>query len=80
LFYLSAEGKLMAVAVTAGASFEAGLRLFCFRLTGGNRFPRRTSSPTMSVRRAEIPDCHESGEANSAPLTVLLNWTSAMEK
>ncbi len=81
LFYLSPEGKMMAVAVKRGASFEAGspvalfpthrrqpvsvLDVFSYDVSGdGQRF--------LVVTKVD--------EANAAPLSVLLNWASEMEK
>ncbi len=81
LFYLSAEGKMMAVAVTTGSSFKAGspgalfqthrrqpvsfLDFFSYDVSGdGKRFLIATKMD----------------EANAAPLSITLNWASAMEK
>jgi serine/threonine protein kinase len=81
LFYLSAEGKMMAVPVTMGTSFEAGPPAALFQThmrqpisaqdvfsydvtTDGQRFLVNTKVDT----------------SNSAPLTVILNWSSEMEK
>jgi serine/threonine protein kinase len=81
LFYLSAEGKMMAVAVKLGNSFEAGppvvlfqthLRqpisaqdVFSYDVTGdGQRFLINTKVD----------------EPNAAPLSIVLNWVSEMEK
>jgi len=81
LFYLSAEGKLMAVAVTAGASFEAGLPTVLFQthrrqpVSAQDFFSYDVSGDGQKFLIATRVD-----EANSAPLTVLLNWTSEMEK
>jgi len=81
LFYLSAEGKLMAVAVTAGASFEAGFPTVLFQthrrqpVSAQDFFSYDVSGDGQKFLIATRVD-----EANSAPLTVLLNWTSEMEK
>src|SRR6202165_1114917 len=81
LFYLSAEGKLMAVAVTAGASFEAGLPTVLFQthrrqpVSAQDFFSYDVSGDGQKFLIATRVD-----EANSAPLTVLLNWASEMEK
>ncbi len=81
LFYLSAEGKLMAVAVTAGASFEAGLPTVLFQthrrqpVSAQDFFSYDVSGDGQRFLIATRVD-----EANSAPLTVLLNWNSEMEK
>ena len=47
LFYISAEGKMMAIPVTTGASFKAGSQLRCFRRTAAIRSACRMSSHTM---------------------------------
>jgi serine/threonine protein kinase/Tol biopolymer transport system component len=81
LFYLSAEGKMMAAAVTAGTSFEAGSPVSLFQ-----------THPRQPVSASDVFSYDVSGdgqrflilskvdEANPAPLSVLLNWASEMEK
>jgi serine/threonine protein kinase len=81
LFYLSAEGKMTAVPVNMGASFEAGppvalfqthIRqpisaqdMFSYAVTGdGQRFLINTKVD----------------EPNAAPLSIILNWASEMER
>jgi serine/threonine protein kinase/Tol biopolymer transport system component len=81
LFYLSGEGKMMAVPVKMGAGFEAGspvtlfqthrrqpisaLHFFSYDVSGdGQRF--------LIITKVD--------EANTAPLSILLNWASKMEK
>ena len=81
LFYLSAEGKMMAVPVRLGSSFEAGppvplfqthIRqpisaqdVFSYDVTAdGQRFLVNTKVDTPKA----------------APLSVILNWSSEMEK
>ena len=75
LFYLAAGGSLMAVPVTAGASFEKGTPRELFR---------------VGVRRTNIPqyDAFPDGktfvlnavvtEKASTPLTLVQNWTAAV--
>jgi len=62
LFYLSAEGKMMAVKVKTGASFEADSPVALFSdpptATG---FRAGLLLLRCERRRAEILDCHESG-------------------
>jgi Tol biopolymer transport system component len=81
LFYLSAEGKMMAAAVTAGTSFEAGSPVALFQ-----------THPRQPVSASDVFSYDVSGdgqrflilskvdEANPAPLSVLLNWAAEMEK
>jgi eukaryotic-like serine/threonine-protein kinase len=81
LFYLSAEGKMMAAEVTAGTSFEAGSPVALFQ-----------THPRQPVSASDVFSYDVSGdgqrflilskvdEANPAPLSVLLNWAAEMEK
>jgi len=57
LFYLSADGKMMAVAVTAGASFEAGSPVAVTRRTGQTRVIKggRRRSPNLHKAAAGGP-------------------------
>jgi Tol biopolymer transport system component len=81
LFYLSAEGKLMAVAVKTGSNFESGSPVTLFQT--------RTRQP-VSFMDAFSYDVTGDGqkflintrvdERNAAPLSVVLNWASEMEK
>jgi eukaryotic-like serine/threonine-protein kinase len=81
LFYLAQDGKLMAVDVKTGAGFEAGppntlfqthprqpisaMDFFSYDVTAdGQKFLVNTKVDT----------------SNSAPLSVILNWSSEMEK
>jgi hypothetical protein len=75
------EGKMMAAAVTAGTSFEAGSPVALFQ-----------THPRQPVSASDVFSYDVSGdgqrflilskvdEANPAPLSVLLNWTSEIEK
>jgi Tol biopolymer transport system component len=81
LFYLSAEGKMMAVAVTAGASFAAGSPVALFQTH------RRQPISSTDVFSYDVSGDGQRflvntkvDEAKSAPLSVLLNWNSAMKK
>jgi Tol biopolymer transport system component len=81
LFYLSADGKMMAVAVTTEASFKASSPLALF--------PTHRRQP-VSLLDLFSYDVTGDGqrfliltkidEANAAALSVLLNWASEMEK
>jgi eukaryotic-like serine/threonine-protein kinase len=81
LFYLSAEGKMMAAAVTWGTSFEAGSPVALFQT-----YPRQPVSASdvfsydVSGDGQRFLILSKVDEANPAPLSVLLNWTSEMEK
>jgi eukaryotic-like serine/threonine-protein kinase len=81
LFYLSAEGKMMAVAVTAGPSFAASSPIALFQTH------RRQPVSSLDVSSYDVSGDGQKflidtkvDEANAAPLSVLLNWASEMEK
>jgi len=81
LFYLSAEGKMMAVPVTASASFEVGSPVALFQTH------RRQPVSSQDVFSYDVSSDGQRflvitkvDEANPAPLSVLLNWASEMEK
>jgi Tol biopolymer transport system component len=81
LFYRSAEGKMMAVAVKTGASFEAGSPVTLFQT--------HMRQP-ISYQDMFFYDVTADGqkflintkvdEPNAAPLSITLNWASEMEK
>jgi eukaryotic-like serine/threonine-protein kinase len=81
LFYLSGEGKMMAVPVKTGTSFEAGPPVTLFQT--------HTRQP-ISVMDVFSYDVTGDGqkflintkvdEPNAAPLSIILNWASEMEK
>jgi len=81
LFYLSAEGKMMAVKVKTGASFEADSPVALFQthrrqpVSAQDFFSYDVSGDGQRFLIATRVD-----EANAAPLSVLLNWASEMEK
>jgi len=81
LFYVSAEGKMMAVAVTTGASFESGSPVALFQthrrqpVSSQDVFSYDVSGDGQRFLIATKVD-----EANAAPLSILLNWASEMEK
>jgi Tol biopolymer transport system component len=82
LFYITAEGKMMAVAIKAGASFEAGTPepLFQTRIYG------LTVSSYYAQQYDVTPDGQrflmnvDTSDVNAAPLTVVLNWTAGLKK
>jgi serine/threonine protein kinase len=81
LFYLSRDSKMMAVPVSAGASFESGSPVALFQthrrqpISSQDIFSYDVSADGQRFLIATKVD-----ESNAAPLTVLLNWTSALEK
>jgi Tol biopolymer transport system component len=81
LFYLSAEGKMMAVAVKTGASFEAGSPVALFQTH--RRQPVSAQdyfSYDLIGNAPRFLILTKVDEAHAAPLSVLLNWSSEMEK
>lgn len=81
LFYLSAEGKMMAVAVKTVASFEAGPPVTLFQtqrrqpISALDLFSYDVSGDGQRFLIATKVD-----EASAAPLSILLNWASEIEK
>ena len=81
LFYLSADGKMMAVPVTAGASFEAGSPVTLFQTH------RRQAVSAQDVFSYDVTGDGQKfliltkmEEGSPAPLSAILNWASEMEK
>jgi Tol biopolymer transport system component len=77
LFYIAADGKLMAVEVKSGAGFESGAPKELFdmrsiRAMGGNY------AVTGDARRFLVMTSIE--EATPAPFTVVLNWTADLNR
>jgi Tol biopolymer transport system component len=81
LFYLSRDSKIMAVPVSTGASFESGSPVVLFQthrrqpISSQDIFSYDVSADGQRFLIATQVD-----ESAAAPLSVLLNWTSAMEK
>src|SRR5262249_1285333 len=80
LFYLSRDGRMMVASVKSGISFEAGAPTALFQVRKRQQISSQDlfSYDVISDGRFLIATKLE--ESNPAPLTVLLNWTSAMEK
>ncbi|MGH9656932.1 MAG: hypothetical protein ACRD96_00215, partial [Bryobacteraceae bacterium] len=79
LFYVSGDGKLTVVPVKTGAQFEAGTPKPLFPIPlSGETFGRRTYDVSPDGQRvlALVPE----GEARPAPIQVILNWRSLVEK
>jgi Tol biopolymer transport system component len=81
LFYLSAGGKMMAVALRTGASFKAEAPVALFQTQ------RRQELSSFSVFSYDVSGdgrrflvTTKAVETNAAPLSILLNWASEMEK
>jgi serine/threonine protein kinase/Tol biopolymer transport system component len=81
LFYVSADRKMMAVAVTAGASFEVGSPVTLFQTHLRQRISTQdVFSYDVSGDGQRFLINTKVDEANAAPLSILLNWASEMEK
>jgi Tol biopolymer transport system component len=81
LFYVSAEGKMMAVAVTTGSSFKPGSPVALFQTH--RRQPVSSQdhfSYDVTADGQKFLIITKVDEANAAPLSVLLNWASDFEK
>jgi Tol biopolymer transport system component len=81
LFYLSAEGKMMAVPVTAGVSFEARSPVALFQTH--RRQPISSQdvfSYDVSTDGQRFLVITKVDEVNTAPLSIMLHWASEMEK
>jgi eukaryotic-like serine/threonine-protein kinase len=81
LFYISAEGKMMAVQVTTGASFEASSPVALFQTH------RRQPVSAQDVFSYDVSGDGQRfliltkvDEGNPAPLSLLLNWASEIER
>jgi Tol biopolymer transport system component len=80
LFYVSADGKMMAVAVTTGSNFKVGSPVALFQTH------RRQPVSFLDVFSYDVSGdgqrfliATKVGEANAAPLSIHLNWASEME-
>jgi Tol biopolymer transport system component len=81
LFYVSAEGKMMAVTVKTAASFETGSPVALFQTH--RRQPvsaQDVFSYDVTADGQKFLVITKMDEANTAPLSVLLNWASDIEK
>src|SRR6266436_6731694 len=81
LFYLSRDSKMMAVPVSTGTSFESGSPVALFQTH------RRQPISSQDILSYDVSaDGHKFlvatkvDEGDAAPLSVLLNWSSAIEK
>jgi Tol biopolymer transport system component len=81
LFYVSPEGKMMAATVKTGASFEAGSPVALFQTHRRQAISAQDFfSYDVSGDGPRFLILTKVDEANAAPLSVLLNWASEMEK
>ena len=79
IFYLAPDNKLMVAAVNGrGSSFEVGAVKPLFRDARGGRrcvTPYAVSADGQRFLINTVPE-----QAESAPITVVLNWTAGLKK
>jgi len=85
LFYLSAEGKLMAVDVKTAPTFEAGIPkpLFDPQTLGSRNFSfsRYDYDVTADGKRFLVINVSTAPASSaSAPITVVVNWLAALKR
>jgi hypothetical protein len=81
LFYVAPDGKMMSAAVTAGASFEATSPVALFQTHRRQPISAQdVFSYDVSADGQRFLIITKVDEANAAPLSVFLNWTSQIEK
>jgi len=82
LFYLAPDGKLMAAAVKAGTNFEAGKpeALFQTRIFGLGPSARYSQQYDLTADGQRFLINEGLSDLNSAPITVVLNWTAGLKK
>jgi len=81
LFYLSPDSKMMAAPVSTGASFESGSPAALFQTHRRQAISSQdTFSYDVSADGQRFLIATQLDESATAPLSVFLNWTSAMEK
>jgi hypothetical protein len=83
LFYLSLEGKLMAVEVKIAPTFEYGTpnELFPTQILRAAGFPLVFQYDVApDGNRFLVLNNAVSGGTNSSPITVVLNWTAGLKR
>ncbi|OFW39370.1 MAG: hypothetical protein A3J29_03005 [Acidobacteria bacterium RIFCSPLOWO2_12_FULL_67_14b] len=81
LFYISADGKLMAVPVTTdGATFSAGVPRALFNVQAPEQTPPYPTDYAVTADGQRFLVNTVADQAERAPLTVILNWVSALKK
>ena len=79
LFYLAADGTMMAVPVAAGHSFEAGLPRALFSSNVWRLTVNQVYAVTKDGQRFLV-NAMPQKPSDAAPLTVVLNWTAAITR
>jgi serine/threonine protein kinase len=84
LFYLTTDGKLMAVDVKLGSTFEQGIPKLLFQARIPTAFPgafRNFYVASADGRRFLFySPIGESGTSQITPITVVLNWTAGLKR
>jgi eukaryotic-like serine/threonine-protein kinase len=81
LFYLSSDGTMMAVPVTTGANFDAGTPVALFQTTPRQPIPRYdlfVYDVTRDGQRFLI--LTQLKQAETAPMSIVLNWAAKLNK
>ena len=81
LYYIAPDGKLMAVEVMAGTTFEAGVAKPLFPIR--RREPVSASdlfSYDVSADGQRFLVSTDAGEVTSVPLTAIVNWTAGLKQ
>ena len=79
LFYLAADGTMMAVAVGAGRSFDAGLPRALFSSNVWRLAVNQVYAVSKDGQRFLVNAVPQK-PGDAAPLTVVLNWTAAITR
>jgi dipeptidyl aminopeptidase/acylaminoacyl peptidase len=78
LFYIGADGKMMAAEVKAGSAFESSLPKPLFAAHTRRVLSRTSYAVSGDGQRFLISDLLEASP--SSPLTVVLNWTADLKR
>jgi Tol biopolymer transport system component len=79
LFYLGPDGTMMSVLVGAGPSFDAGLPQPLFQANVWTLARNQVYAVTKDGQRFLVTATPQKS-SGAAPLTVVLNWTAALNK
>ena len=75
LFYLALDGKMMAVPVKSGATFEPGAPVPLFETHSAGFFPYDVSPDGRFLINTPLES-----DVSSTPITVVLNWQAGLKK
>ena len=79
LFYLGPDGTMMSVPIGNGRSFDAGLPQALFRANVWTLARNQVYAVTKDGQRFLVTATPQKS-SGAAPLTVVLNWTAALNK